>query len=83
MFAMTQASLFTVLTAVGVGGLVCLLLLLVPNPLGRLEDRLKHIGDKGTSTRRFLGIDRRKASRAWAREALPQRWSNVRFGPRK
>ena len=69
MFAMTQTGMITILIAVGVGGLVCLLLLLVPNPLGRLEDRLKHIGDTGVPT--APGIDRATVTRM-AREALPK-----------
>ena len=67
-FAMSQAGWVMLLTAAGVGGLVSLLLLLVPNPLARLEHRLQHMNDK---TNPAPGIDRATVTRL-AREALPK-----------
>jgi tight adherence protein C len=68
LFAMSHAGWVTLLIAAGVGGVVSLMLLLVPNPLARLEHRLKHMNDKAAPT---PGVDRATVTRL-AREALPK-----------
>ena len=67
---MRQSLLISLLTAFGVGGAVCLLMLLVPNRLAKLDDRLKRIGDKGGPPPPPT-VDRSAVTRL-ARQALPK-----------
>jgi tight adherence protein C len=67
---MSQSLTMPMLTALGVGGLVSLLMLLVPNRLKRLDDRLKRINDKG-GTAPTPNVDRATVTRL-ARQALPK-----------